>query len=280
MQLEPLPLTATVKLAIHRALADVHEDKREKALRLIAEVLLDNVSKMPPPRLENEQDEDFWLRVVGSFAPRPWSLASTWPAEVRFVFAEVLTSFGPRGATTTATPPTAAITVETTGEKELRDKTMSLHGYTFMKHAQGSWTLWYPNHWMSGDKTRPGDKCFAHWRLLWSEFTRGYSLTDRDSARMTSIERMLDGWFEITEGLALEAVLPGHLKQWFAIMDLLGETFLLMRNVSLQACQLTATAMFASVNAHRRHTGKPIDYFTSLTEARCAKEIPKNLFRQ
>jgi hypothetical protein len=303
---EPHMVTTTMELSTRRAFGNLTGGKLTLASRLAARVLVEGVGKTLPTARGDESDDDFNLRIVASFLPLPWSLGSIVPAAVRRVIDESVMAADPArcsspsdgtGGWSLRPDGTTRVVVETMSadERELKEKTMTIHGWTFYKNSQSPWTLFYPAHWtavqvtgapQSSTPARTADRAFTAWFVLWDSFTRGLTLAEHFQHRMIGLQRTMESWFELTETTTTDQLTGPLLKLWFATVDGLGELYLLMKGLTLKASPSAATACYVAHLVSKRHAGKPTDYFAALTEARQKAETTgsKNLlnpsFRQ
>ena len=249
----PLICTSTIKLALLKEFASAPQEKRDEAICLAAAVMAENSSQPLP----NTLDECF--NTLARPVPRPFTIGTILPIEVRSVIKETLTIFVKH-----ATPMPQLLQ---TAELEERERTVTLPGgIRVPKTAPEPYCIFYPHLWQ---RTQV-EQWFRHWAGLLA----GTTVADIHLFKMRRLEQGVRAWFEsLTSDLTQQQV-----AIFFTMVDLLAELFLLIKGANNRPS--IATLNFSAAVEGRRHGARPLDYFADLASARVATELPKNgMFR-
>ncbi len=159
------------------------------------------------------------------------------------------------------------VVVETSAEREQRDKYLLVGGLKLWRNSEPPFTAFYAHHWIG-----PG-KSFEAWRVEWDRFCGDTAITPRYQHRHDATERGLRSWFAWVADLTKpEQLNQAQVRQFQAFIDLQLEAYLL-RKSSVAINQSLATASFAASLEKRRHDSKVLDYHSDLAEARVAGKI-------
>lgn len=254
---EALPVcTSTIKLAILKEFTTVPPDRRPEAIKLAAQVMAENSNQPLPP-----DDEQSFLDVIARPIPRPFTLGSKLPIEVRNILREASLLFAPHAAT-------AAVEVATAEERDDRERNTTLPGNIKVpRTVPPPWNVFYPHMWMG--------RTFEEWARNWTVLITGHPVPDVHVLKLRRCEAALSSWFAIFANQPLQ---EHSVIIFLSLADVLAEVFLLLKYSGPRPS--VATLTFAAAIENRRQTGKVLDYFTDINSARAAIEIPKNgLFR-
>ena len=257
---EATECTSTMKLAIMKELVQIPNDQRAAALRLAAEVMAEQTGQALP----NNADEQAQLNVISRPIPRPFSIATPLPMEVRTILREATILFVPHSFSA----PSRETTQLTVEEKEDRERNVNLKGNIKVpKFVHHPYSLFYPHMWEN--------KTFEEWFLQWTSLITGHPVPDVHILKVRRLEGAMRSWFSLFSKKPLDA---DSVQMFFCIVDILGEVFLLLKYTGPRPS--IATLTFSAALEARRHSGKAYDYFADLNTARSAVELPKNgMFR-
>jgi hypothetical protein len=159
------------------------------------------------------------------------------------------------------------VVVETSSEREQRDKYITVGGLKLWRNSEPPHTAFYAHHWVGPGKT------FEAWRVEWDRFCGETTLIPRYQHRNDATERALRSWFAWVADLAKpEQLTAAQVRQFQAFIDLQLEAYLL-RKSSVMINQGLATASLAASLEKRRHDARVLDYHTDLVEARNAGKL-------
>ena len=258
------PCTSTIKLAILKEFGDLAEDQKSAAMKLAAEILAETLNVDPPTTL----DEIF--NILARPVERPFTLSGVLPSELRSLIKETVSVFAPTRRKNEENPSLAPLLTE--AEKEDRERYLTLPGgLKVPKTATEPYIIFYPHFWVG-----PEAQGAEVWLRIWRGFISVQSLPDIHQMRHRRAETGMQSWFSLVKTInALNAPL---VDMFYGFVDILVEILLLSRAPAGKHSIQTLT--FWSNVETKRHSHKPLDYYSDINMARSALESPKNgLFR-
>ncbi len=270
---ETSSIPPTTQVRLMRELKSVPEQHRLSTLILVAQCVAESAGKPIP---DDGIPLTRALAVLGEYVP-PGTIATPLPSQVRIAFNEVILSLGFAQPTTnsngSAREATAStMVVETTTEKEARERTLTIGGLKFLKNIERPYAALYPQYWFGG--------AFIEWKTTWNDFAATATKTpDHCRFKNRQLFLLMEQWFAGNQSAppTVEAC-PSHVVRAFnCIVQMLLEIHL-VSGVSLAGTATAATATFAALLEERAHGSQAINYFDDLKKACEAKES-KKIFR-
>jgi hypothetical protein len=259
----PFVLLPTTKTRILKEVREVPEHHRTYTLITVARCLHESAGK---PLLQVEA-----LLAIAAYVPGG-TIAAPLPGAVRAAFKEVNEALGylPLPPTVLGGAPavtTPTVLVETSSEKEQREKTVVVGGVKFLKNVDRPYTALYPHFWNLGS--------FNEWKTTFNDFAAS-RVPDHCKFKQKMLFVLMEQWFAMTKAnpWTLETCPPHVVRTFNATMQLLLELYLLS-GVTLQSSPTVATATFASLCEERSHSGAVLNYFEDLRKASESKEVAK-----
>lgn len=267
---ETSSIPPTTQVRLMRELKNVPEQHRLSTLTLVAQCVAESAGKPIP---DDGIPLTRALAVLGEYVP-PGTIATPLPNQVRIAFNEVILSLGFAATTSSLETTAGTMVVETSTEKEARERTVSVGGIKFLKSVERPYTALYPHYWLGGGVS------FIEWKTTWNDFAAPATKTpDHCRFKNRQLFLLMEQWFAGNQSTppTVEAC-PSHVVRAFnCIVQMLLEIHL-VSGVSLAGTATAATATFAALLEERAHGSQAINYFDDLKKACEAKE-PRKLFR-
>jgi hypothetical protein len=233
---------------------------------LAAKTIYETVSKST----EAIVDFDTAVTAIAELLPGGTTFADRLAQEYDTIIRECAGFFQDSLPTTTRQGPTensTQIIVETSAERDLRDKYVAVGGYRLWKKAEAPWDVFYCHLWVN--------RTPQEWLSTWAAFCGSTIMPETLAHRQRCCDALIVSWFDLTKDVTrYEDLTPIQVRLFQTTVELVAEGYLVRRGVPLAGSVGTATAALAQALAKRKHDQRPMDYFTDLQEARQAKDGP------
>ncbi|CUG76820.1 unnamed protein product [Bodo saltans] len=237
---------------------------------MVGEVLWEMAKTTPaPPTVLTFEDA---LKSVAVYVPAA-ALAAPLPQVVRTAFSEVLMALEERPEIHATSTPTAPLAlppvVETTAEKEAREKVITVAGVKFPRTTLRPFTSLYPHLWVG--------HTFVEWRMAFDELTKGDKCPDHMRFKLKKLVEIVEAWF-LDLPSSIDGFTTTKIMTFNACIALLLEIHIL--SIPLSTTPSSATAFFAQLLEERTHNCQALNYYEDLRKVVERKGNTSLPFRQ